>query len=73
MFSICCNLALNLGKINIHPERISKIKLFIKQYNWNDIDFPSTSKDWRNFELNNEIALNILYVPHNTKKNAHCF
>ena len=50
MFSICCNLALNLGKINIHPERISKIKLFIKQYNWNDIDFPSTSKDWRKFE-----------------------
>ena len=30
--------------------------------------FPSTSKDWKKFELNNEIALNILYVPHNTKK-----
>ena len=29
---------------------------------------PSTSKDWKKFELNNEIALNILYVPHNTKK-----
>ena len=25
------------------------------------------SKDWRKFELSNEIALNILYVPHNTK------
>ena len=25
-------------------------------------------KDWKKFELNNEIALNILYVPHNTKK-----
>ena len=72
-FQYAVTLALNLGKINIHPERISKIKLFIKQYNWNDIDFPSTSKDWRKFELNNEIALNILYVPHNTKKNAHCF
>ena len=32
------------------------------------IDFPSTSKDWEKFELNNEVALNILYVPHNTKK-----
>ena len=32
------------------------------------IDFPSTSKDWKKFELNNEIALNILYVPHGTKK-----
>ena len=30
--------------------------------------FPATSKDWKKFELNNEIALNILYVPHNTKK-----
>ena len=30
--------------------------------------FPATSKDWRKFELNNEVALNILYVPHNTRK-----
>ena len=34
-----------------------------------DIDFSSTSKDWRKVELNNEaIALNILYVPHKTGK-----
>ena len=26
------------------------------------------SKDWKKFESNNEIALNILYVPQNTKK-----
>ena len=33
------------------------------------IDFPSTSKDWKKFELNNEsIALNILYVPHKIGK-----
>ena len=25
-------------------------------------------EDWKKFELNNEIALNILYVPHNTRK-----
>ena len=61
-------LALNFDKINNHPERISKIKPFIDQHNRNEIDFPSTSKDWKKFELNNEIALNILYVPHNTKK-----
>ena len=53
---------------NGHPQRISKIKPFIEQYNWKDIDFPSTSEDWKKFELNNEIALNILYVSHNTKK-----
>ena len=67
-FQYAVTLALNLDKINNNPERISKIKLFIKQHNWKEIDFPSTSKDWKKFELNNEIALNILYVPHNTKK-----
>ena len=67
-FQYAITLALNLDKINNHPERISKIKLFIEEYNWKDIDFPSTSKDWKKFELNNEVALNIFYVPHNTKK-----
>ena len=61
-------LALNLDKINKNSQRISKIKPFIEEYNWKDIDFPSTSKGWKKFELNNEVALNILYVPHNTKK-----
>ena len=59
-FQYPVTLALNLDKINDHHERISKIKPFIEQYNWKDIDFPSTSKDWKKFELNNEIALNIL-------------
>ena len=67
-FQYAVTLALNLDNIDNHPERISKIKPFIDQYNWKDIDFPATSKDWRKFELNNEIALNILYVPHNTRK-----
>ena len=67
-FQYAVTLALNLDKINDHPKRISKIKPFIEEYNWKDIDFPSTSKDWKKFETNNEVALNILYVPHNTKK-----
>ena len=67
-FQYAVTLALNLDKIGKNPQRISKIKPFIDQYNSKDIDFPSTSKDWRKFELNNEIALNILYLPHNTKK-----
>ena len=67
-FQYAVALALNLDKINNHPERISKIKPFIEQYNWSDIDFSSISKDWKKFELNNEIALNILYVPNSTKK-----
>ena len=67
-FQYAVTLALNLDKINKNSQRISKIKPFIEEYNWKDIDFPSTSKDWKTFELNNEVALNILYVPHNTKK-----
>ena len=67
-FQYAVTLALNLDKIKKDPQRISKIKPFIEQYNWKDIDFPSTSKDWKKFELNNKIALNILYVPHNAKK-----
>ena len=71
-FQYAITLALNLDKINKNSQRISKIKLFIEEYNWKIIDFPSTSKDWKKFELNNEVALNILYVPHNTKKNRNC-
>ena len=67
-FQYAVTLALNLDKIRKNPQRISKIKPFIDQYNWKDTDFPATSKDWKKFELNDEIALNILYVPHNTRK-----
>ena len=67
-FQYAVTFSLNLNSIDNHPERISKIKPFINKYNWKDIDFPAMSKDWEKFESNNEIALNILYVPHNTKK-----
>ena len=67
-FQYAVTLALNLDKIRKNPQRISKIKSFIDQYNWKDIDFPAMSKDWKKFQLNNEIALNILYVPYNTRK-----
>ena len=66
-FQYAVTLALNLDKINKNSQRISKIKPFIEEYNWKYIDFPSTSKDWKKFELNNDVALNILHVPHNTK------
>ena len=63
-FQYATTAALNYQNIDDHPERISKLKIFINNYNWNDIEFPSCLKDWRKFELNNKaIALNILYVP----------
>ena len=68
-FQYAVTVSLNRDKINNDPQRVSKIKTFIDQYNWNDIDFPSTSKDWKKFEVNNEsIALNVLYIPHKTRK-----
>ena len=67
-YQYVATLALNFDNINNHPEIISKIRPFIDQYNWKDIDFPATSKDWKKFELNNKVALNILFVLHNTKK-----
>ena len=67
-FQYAAILALNFDNINNHPEKISKIRPFIDKYNWKDIDFPATGNDWKKFELNNKVALNILFVPHNTKK-----
>ena len=51
------------------PPRISKIKPFINQYNWKEIDFPSEQKGRKKSELNyKSIVLNILFVPYNIVK-----
>ena len=66
--------ALKYQNIDRHPERISKLKPFINNYNWKHIEFPSYSKDWRKFECNNKtIALNIFYVSYNTEKIRHAY
>ena len=52
--------SLEYQSIKKDPQRISKLKPYIKQYNW---------KDWKNFEQNNkEIALNVLFIPHDKKE-----
>ena len=68
-FQYATTLALNFNKIDSNPQRISRIKPFIENCNWNDINFPTAKKDRNRFEVNNKnVALNILYVPFNTKK-----
>ena len=58
--------ALNHYDIDNHPERISKLRPFIDNYNWDEIEFPAHSKYWRKFESNNKTtASNVLYVPYN--------
>ena len=66
MLSICFKIKLSKQK---NLQRISNLKPYIDQYNWEEIDFPLERGDWRKFELNNKsVTLNILFVPYNTEK-----
>ena len=68
-FQYATTVALNHQNIENHPERVWNIEPFISQYNCKGIDFPWQEKDWKKLEQSNKtIALNILYVPHNTKQ-----
>ena len=61
--------ALGYQRIKKDPQQISKLKPYINKYNWKDIKFLSDKDDWKKFEQNNkDIALNILFVPHNKKE-----
>ena len=59
-FMYAVTVALNHAEINNHPERINKIIPYIKNCNWDRINFPSQRKDWERFEKDNtDTALNI--------------
>ena len=59
---------LNYKAIGKDPQRIPKLKPYINKYNWEGIDFPAGPKEWKKLEKhNNTIALNVLYIPRNTK------
>ena len=40
-------VALNYQNIKNNPEGLSKIKPFIEQYDWKEIDFPSHKQGWK--------------------------
>ena len=68
-FQYALTVALNYQNIKKAAQRISKVKSFINQYNWKEMNFPSHLKDWKKFEQNNKtVVLNILLVPYNTEK-----
>ena len=46
-FKYAIPAALNYEEIGKDPQRISKIKPFINNFNWKDIAFPSNLKDWK--------------------------
>ena len=59
---------MNYQKTSNNLERILKVKSFINNFNWNEINFPPQQQDYKKFETNNEsIALNILYIRHDTE------
>ena len=69
MLSYTLIVALNHQNIKKDPQRISKIRPFIDQYDWQEINFVAQQKDWKKFELNNKTtAINILFVTYNTEK-----
>ena len=71
-FQYTLTVALNYEQIKKDPQRISKVKLFIEQYDWKEIDSPSHKKDWNESEKNNKtIVLNMLCVPYNTEEIRH--
>ena len=73
-FQYAVTVALNHEQITVHPEKTSNITLFIDQYNWKKINFPSKKKDGNEFEKNYEtIALNILNVLYNTEEIRHAY
>ena len=59
-FQYALTVALNHEQIKKDSQRIMKIKPFIDQYNWKEIDFLPHSR-------------NILYVPRNTEKIRHAY
>ena len=53
-FQYALTVALNYQNIKNNPERISEIKSCIDQYNWEEMDSRSHSKDWKKFEQKNK-------------------
>ena len=68
-FMYAAIIALYHDKLGSNPERISqKLSTCTRAFNWHDIDFPASYEDYALFQkLNEDIALNILYVPYEKK------
>ena len=59
-FQYSITLSLYYEDIGNNFNRITKIELYINNFNWNNINFPPIKQDYENFEINNEnISLNI--------------
>ena len=68
-FMYAATIALYHDKLGSNPERISeKLSIYTQVFNEHGRDFPTSYVDQKLFEkLNEDIALNILYVPYEVK------
>ena len=67
-FQDALNDALNYQNIERDPQRISKLKPYIKKYNWEGIDFPAGPKNGKNLnEIIRQLHL-IYYLYHTIQK-----
>ena len=59
-FQYSITLSLYHKEIGNNFNRITKIKRYINNFNWNNINFPPIKQDYQTFEINNEnISFNI--------------
>ena len=64
-FAYATAIAIYYKELGSHINRITnKLIKHVNKINWNGIDFPASALDYKTFEqINEDIALNILYVP----------
>ena len=70
-FQYALTVALNHQNIENNTQRISKIKPFIDQNNWKDIDFPSHLKDWKIKTIRKLLLISYLYHTILNKQDMH--
>ena len=61
-FQFAVTVAVNHQNNENHLERISNIKPFINQYNWEDIDIPLHQKDRKTGKSFNKIIIQLLLI-----------
>ena len=62
-FQYLITLSLYHEQIGKNYNRVSNIKPYINNFNWENINFPPTQQDYKSFEMNStSVALNILTI-----------
>ena len=66
-FAYATTIAIYHKEIGKHLDRISnKLLDYIEKLNWNGIDFPASTSDYKKIEkVNEDIALNVFFIPFN--------